>query len=403
MMNDDSWRAYSERLVTGDVLAREGYGKGLPVFLPWGIAVIRRLATVFAEEFSRGDTLSVRSPTTLVASDVYDRQVEDFGGYDNIYRVRWAGREYVVRPDCAVDNLAQAMRTPNNGRAGSVLSVFQGFRRLKGPTPPLFRDCAIWPFVQLNRVAACAERQQTVAQIVGSLQQLFHRLCLPVRIVRMGPWKNYSPDLYNVVLVTPFNTPTIVAMFFVVGESYRRMAGVPGGFDAFDVGLTEKILSVLLLCSPGEDGLVLPSSLAPVHVVVATDDGRVPIDDDGSGLIVRVEPLGKKDWWRKWARRGVPVLVEHARGRTRMKTRTGRWREVKPGCAVTDLVLEADAALRAYLAAARDASSLFSVRCESCARGDGLRGEVVPEEDGPCVSCGGPGRLRFITSLATIY
>jgi hypothetical protein len=402
-VNDEQWRAYSERLVTGEVLAPKGYGKGLPVFLPWGAALVRRLGRVFAEEFSRSDALGFRSPATMMDAAVYDEQVADFGGYDNIYRLRWRGREYVLRPDCAVDNLTAAMGAGAGAGVTSVLSVFQGFRRLKGPTPPLFRDCSIWPFVQLNRVAPRAERESSTEAIVGDLQRLFARLCLPVQIVHMGAWKNYSPELYYAVLVTPGNVPTILAMFYVVGETYRRLAGIPEDLEAFDVGLTEKILSALLLCSPDEDGVVLPSSLAPVHAVVATEDDA---DDDrlqAPGLVVRVERLEHRNWWRKWDRRGVPVLVERARGRTRVKTRLGLWRAADPDVSLPTLVCRADQELRAQFGRAAEQTDLFRLSCPSCAQGGGVSGDVVPEQTGACVSCGKPGRLRFITSLPTIY
>ena len=321
-----------------------------------------------------------------------------------MYRLRWRGREHVLRPDCAVDNLKEAVGGRNNAaHVTSVLSVFQGCRRLKGPTPPLFRDCSIWPFVQLNRLAPRAERESATGDIISGLQRLFARLCLPVRIVRIGPWKNYSPDLYYAVLVTPGNVPTIVAMFFVVGDTYRRLGGIPGDLEAFDVGITEKVVSALLLCSPDETGIVLPSCLAPVHAVVATDEDVEQEIEQAPGLVVKVERCEKSRWWRKWERRGVPVLMERAHGRTRVKTGIGPWHRVEAAVPLSTLICQADLALRSHLARAAEQTDLFRIACAACAQGEGVRGEVVPEESGACVSCGKAGRLRFITSLPSLY
>jgi prolyl-tRNA synthetase len=121
--SDDYWRVYTERLVRAEVIAPTGYGKGLPVLLPWGMMIVRRLVELFNEEFARGYRVEPHLPSTLVEAESYDLEVADFGGYDNIYRLTLEGEEFVVRPDAAVVNLSRAVQSQDGREDSTTLST----------------------------------------------------------------------------------------------------------------------------------------------------------------------------------------------------------------------------------------------------------------------------------------
>jgi hypothetical protein len=403
-VTDDFWRAYTDRLIRAEVIAPVGYGKGLPVFLPWGLMIVRRLVELFREEFCYDSAAQFHVPSTLIDADRYDAEVTDFGGYDNIYRLEIDDKEFVVRPDAAVDNLSLALKSKKEDEDSTVLSVFQGFRRIKGPTPPLFRDRCIWPFVQLNRIVQLEERERAIADILTGLANFFRTLCLPSKIIHAGPWKNYARDLYDVVLITTAGMPTILAMFFIVGESYRRAASIPDNCEAFDVGLTEKTLSALLLSYPAKDGIVLPSRLAPVQVVIGSDTGQWPQALPREGVSFRFVPRSKKNWWKIWQHRGVPLLLDDSGQQIRFKSRLSTWANYESGMSLRERLQQHDKMMMSGTSdSTSEAERMFYLCCRECLPKDCLTGDVFPTEVGPCRLCLKPALLQFISPHTTIY
>lgn len=410
-MSPSDWRLYGRRLVESEMIAPTGYGKGLPVYLPWGLRIASRMAEVFQEELCASDAL-IRRPEMLIQENEFDLEVADLGSYDSVYRIQVEGRPRIVRPDAAVENLATL-----GNKVGAVLSVYQGFRRVRGATPPLFRDRCIQPFIQLNRIVSRDDAPQWTRRIVSGLTRFFERLCLPVRVARVGRWKNYAADLFDVVLTLPGGRPTILAMAYVVGDPYRRAAGIGPDMVAFDVGITEKTLGALVLCRPQNEAMALPSSVSPVSVVVgaakceATDGGVAPrlahdLRGGGSTSLLVVD-VHSRHWWKAWARRGVPVIIEaRGEGRTRRKLAGGPWERLRRGTDLESLLAEADRKVRRDFdrtTGAGASTDAFRFLCEHCMPPSGLRGTVVPEESGACASCGLSGLLRFCVQAEQIY
>ena len=210
----------------------------------WGLKLAERMVALFADRMAMGRPILVNRPGMLVEGDRYRAEVDTFGGFDFLYELNWAGHDVVARPDGAVANLAMAVRSRAGGGPATVLSCFQGFREIRGWTPPLFRDRLIWPFVQFNDLVPAAEAGAETAALLDRMIGFFDTLALPVRIIDMGPWKNYARRLYNVVGHLGDGSPTTLAMIFIVGDAYRHHAGVPEGLEAFDAGLRRYMLSV---------------------------------------------------------------------------------------------------------------------------------------------------------------
>jgi len=394
---------YLAALTRGEVIAPTGYGKGFPVLLPWGLSIARRVISIFTEEFARDSGLLIRSPNILIHAASYDAEVADFGGYSNIYRFSLEGREVVARPDGAVQGLAAAVDALEGDAISTVLSVFQGFRSVKGTTDPLFRDRAIWPFVQLNRLVHREDRS-AVPKALRALERFFARLCLPVTMLEMGAWKNYAHQRYDALYVMPDGTPTVLAMFFVVGDTYRRAARVPEDRVALDIGLTEKVIAAMYLRGLENGLVVLPSAVAPVQLVVNTPGGRPRPSTEGVERAEFIEDDSKR-WSQRWTRRGVPFLVSESEGRLRSFNALRGWSALDTACGFGELLKSADDSLHRFRTAASLSATheLFPIRCDTCPRPDGVNGTVVPALAGDCRQCGAPGVQRFSVAEHAIY
>lgn len=399
-----AWRHYTEQLERADIIASPGAGKGLPMLLPWGLGVLRRLTDAFASELACLYPLRLRAPRLLRDADGYDAEVAEFGGFDGVYRLRHGSSASIVRPDAAVDNLIEARRAAEAGWDGAVLSVYQGFRAVKGLTPPLFRDRCIWPFIQMNRLVRAAHVERASLDVVHALLRLFESLGIWVRVVCQGPWKSYARRLYEAVAILPDGRPTVVAMFYVVGDSYRRAAGISSEWEAFDIGISQKPLAVLALGSGASSGVSLPSRLSPVHAVVASEAGSWPVQVPRDDNVLAVS-LDIPEWPRAWQRRGVPILVESRGERVRCRLTLGRWQAWPREHSFDDLVAASDRLLlqRSAAIAEAHAERWFRVLCSACRPAQGICADVVPAETGACASCGRTGRLSLVLDAAQFY
>ena len=277
----------------------------------------------------------------LLAADEYEGQVSEVGGFNNIYKLLTDEGMMVVRPDAAISNLAIVARSYSNGGPGQIVACFQGFRNISGSTVPLFRDRFIWPFVQFNRMVPASDLPRAIDYTCRRLAAFFDALCLPVRIVDMGPWKKYARRLYCAVAHMPDGSPTIAAMFFVAGDSYRRQCSIPENLDALDIGITEKVLSLIAMRHADEVAMRLPSALAPIQVVL-TEQAAASLQKSArdfcfDGLRVAISPDSKKAFVG-WRRRGVPLQIHLGRRGLRVNRRCQGWVDVSDGMTAGDVL-----------------------------------------------------------------
>lgn len=321
--------AYRNWLLASEVVALAGYGKGLPIMRGWGLSLMRRLVSTAVEAITSGHEYEVHDPALLIEARKYHDEVSAFGGFEFIYEVCFRGEKFVIRPDGAVENLTRATQNLRNGGISTVVSCFQGYRDIRGATIPLFRDRMIWPFLQINQIVPAEESVTRAHEICVKLTNFFDRLCVPVRVVDMGPWKNYARRLYNVVGHLSDGSPTILAMFFVVGDAYRSKAGIPKEFEGFDIGLTEKVASFALMRHLDDKGFRLPRALAPFELAVEEELLHLPsfkwVKEAVVDLRTTLIPASNASLWRQSLRRGIPLQIRRNRKNVRIFSRIAGW------------------------------------------------------------------------------
>lgn len=397
----------TSRLQQADCVSSIGYGRGFPVLLPWGQAIVRRLIQLFRDCLAEAvlGEWNEWEPGLLVDEAQYDSEVGGTGGFENVFRFELDGRRWVLRPDAAVDGLRRALAGGRRSRIGSAFCAYPAHRDLRGSCTPLWRDRAIWPVLQLDIVAPPHRAGAVRDAVIVGIDRFFQALGLPTRTVDMGPWKDYARRRLDWVLATERSAPTVLAMAYVVGDHYRSIVGVPGDREAFDIGLTAKpVASIVQLVGDG-DRLVLPRAIAPAEVIVASPGPDVLPPLDSADVRVAYVDSGTKNWRRSWEQRGVPVLLQFDRdGRARQRLGSRAWEPWDPASSLDDLV---DAAcgpdLRASSSLSHGDVARFEALCESCARAHVLHAPVIPPIDEPCERCAGEGRVRLTANIQQIY
>lgn len=394
------------RLQQADCVSSIGYGRGFPVLLPWGQAIISRLVQLFRDCLSSAALGEWQEwdPDLLIDEAQYDSEVGGVGGFENVFRLEVGGRRKVLRPDAAVDGLSRALAAGQRSGTGSAFCVYAAHRDLNGSCTPLWRDRAIWPVLQLDVVAPGGRAAAVSDALVAGIDRFFQALSLPVRVVDMGSWKDYARRRLDWVLSTGQSAPTVLAMAYTVGDHYRTVVGVPEDAEAFDVGLTAKPVATIMQLVGEYERLVLPRAIAPVEVVAAvpSPDALPHLSPDARTTYV---DSGEKNWPRRWERRGVPVLLQFDRngaGRQRLGNRP--WEPWDPASPLGALV---DTACGPGLPVSHDrpAGDLarFEALCDSCALGHVMHSPVTPQVDEPCQRCGRDGVLRLTADVEQVY
>jgi len=395
----------TSRLEQAGLVSSLGYGAGFPVLLPWGQQAVARLVQLF------GDCLTDAvlgewcewEPELLVDEATYDAQMGGAGDFDNVYRLEYRGRRWVLRPDAAVDGLCRAMAAAGPSGAGSAFCVYTAHRNLHGSCTPMWRDRAIWPVMQLDIVSP-GDRADAVGDSVrAGLDRFFEALGLPILRVDMGSWKGYARRRLDWVLATERAAPTVLAMAYTVGDAFRAVVGVPEDYEAFDVGLTAKPLATLVRLVEDGDRFVLPPAIAPAHVVVA-GAGRDVLPASTTLRVAHVDGRAR-NWRRLWAERGVPVLLDFdAGGRAEQLVGNRDWEPWNPASSLDDLVDEACRSTPVGTPPwSNEGPSRFAALCGTCAAVHVLHAAVVPPAGAPCEQCGREGSLRLVADVDQIY
>lgn len=398
----------SSRLTQADLVSPLGYGAGISVLRPWGHQTVARLVQLFRNCLA--DVVLGQwhewDPDLLVDEATYDAQVGGVGGFDNVFRLEHGGRRWVLRPDAAVDGLQRALTVSRRGPVGTAFCVYAAYRDLRGSCTPIWRDRAIWPVIQLDIVAPRNHAEAVEAAVSTGLDRFFRTLGLPTLRVDMGQWKGYARRRLDWVLATERAAPTVLAMAYTVGDHYRSMNEIPEDCEAFDVGLTAKPLATLVQLVADGDRLVLPRAIAPVEVVAAgPEPSMLPVSNT---LRLAHVDSRTRNWERRWAYRGVPVLLRYDTvGRAEQMVANRGWEPFDPESSVDSLVSEACRGAAAAVAPTRlvedDDPARFAALCDPCAATHVLHATVVPSVEARCERCGGWGRLRLNADVDQIY
>lgn len=385
------------------ITATTSFGRGLPVLLPWGLAIVDHLIDLVEASLRSAVTPGAWcswEPNLVRDAAAYDEETGESTASDSTFAFAMDGRARVLRPDAAVDGLRRALAQPGAGRRAGF-AAYPAHRDLRGACIPLNRDRAIWPLMQLNVVSGASDAGRLRDDLLEGLDGVFAALGLPVVKVDHGVWKRYARRRIDWVLAAPGAVPTVLAMAYEVGDRFRDLAGVPQDHVAWDVGLTARPVRILWELQVSARRCILPFAIAPVHVVVgssavshealASGDLRIEVVDDAA-----------EDWWKPWEARGVPVIVARAKSGRRCLIGGESWANSSEP--LDALVAAASRPVPDPVLSGRtERGPGFDVLCRDHQAGRTMAAPVLPRVHGPCKVCGEPGHTCLSADSEQIY
>ena len=333
---------YREVLFDADVLDQRFPVKGCNVWKGYGTKIMDNIMAILEDLLDQTGHSKTYFPL-LIPEDLFGKESQHLRGFeDQVFWVNRAGRrmlsrKLVVRPTSETA-MYQMFSLWVRSHADLPIKVYQTvsvFRYETKSTKPLIRDREMWPFNEAHTVHATLEEAEEQMEIGLQLyKELFGRLALPYLLVKKPDWELFpgAVSAYEFYTLMPDGKVLETGSVNNLGQSFSKVFDITferedGARDyAYQTcyGQSERLLASVIAVHGDDNGLILPSSIAPTLVVV------VPIVYTGSaeevlnyartieselkskGFTVTLDQReltpGEKFYY--WEKRGIPIRME---------------------------------------------------------------------------------------------
>ena len=315
--------------------------KGMNVWTPYGIQARRQLDAVMIREIEASGSVAVEFPT-LIPQTEFQKEKEHIKGFDaQVYWVTKGGASdldipLVLRPtsETAMYPIFAVWIRSHKDLPLNVYQIVNTFRYETKTTRPFLRVREIHFFEEHT----CQADEAAATARVASNLQAFHRMAaafaLPYLAIRRPEWDKFPGAFYSVALDIPVGQGRSLQIGSI--HHYRENFSGPYGIGFEDpsgvrrlvhqttFGLSERLIGAIVSVHGDRKGVVFPSSIAPVQVVIvpipARSGGTDPMPmaralADGlraRGLRVQVDDSEERPGakYYRWETLGAPLRIE---------------------------------------------------------------------------------------------
>jgi prolyl-tRNA synthetase len=297
--------------------------KGMNVWTPYGLQARRQLDAVMIRAIEATGSVPVEFPA-LIPQTEFQKEKEHIKGFDaQVYWVTKGGDTtldvpLVLRPtsETAMYPIFALWIRSHKDLPLNVYQIVNTFRYETKTTRPFLRVREIHFFeehtCQVDEAAATAR----VASNLSAFAAMARAFLLPYLAIRRPEWDKFPGAYYSVALDIPVGEGRSLQIGSIhhYRENFSRPYGI--GYEASDgtrtlvhqttFGLSERLLGAIVAVHGDAKGVVFPSSVAPVQVVI------VPIPGKGGGP----DPLATaRALAERLTARGVRTKVDDAEDR----------------------------------------------------------------------------------------
>jgi len=279
----------------------------------------------------------------LVPEDLFGKESRHLRGFENqVYWVTKAGkrklsRRLVIRPtsETAMYKMFSLWIRSHTDLPIKIYQTVSVFRYETESTKPLMREREMWPFNEAHTAHATTKEAEEQIKIgIQIYKKLFRKLALPYLLVQMPEWELFpgAINAFEFYTLMPDGKVLETGSVNNLGQAFSRVFDIKfekadGSHDyAYQTcyGQSERLLASIVAVHGDDHGLVLPTSIAPVHVVIVpilyADASEIVTDYAKSiertlkkrrftvTLDLREETPGEK--FHYWEKLGVPIRLE---------------------------------------------------------------------------------------------
>ncbi len=462
---EDFSRWYNEILWRAEIMDVRYPVKGLYVWYPHGFAIRKRAYGILRDLMDR-EHAETMFPLLIPKTEFMKEATHIKGFEDEVYWVTHGGRNELdvplaLRPtsETAIYPMYSLWIRSHTDLPLKLYQVVNTFRYETKHTRPLIRLREITSFKEAHTVHAT--REEAAAQVevaLGLYREFYDRLRVPVIVSRRPDWDKFPGADYTIAVDTimPDGKTLQIGTVHMLGDHFSRTYDITyedaNGDQQYAYqtcyGISERSIAAVISVHGDDKGLVLPSAVAPIEVVIVpvivgtrrdevlSAAAELESELKGAGFTVKLDDRDMRPGakYYHWEMRGVPLRLEIGprdidSNTVVAVTRTGRKvkldrRGVVEGIssifaefrgelfeaakqAMADRITvvatleEAASAVKSGVAVAhwcgsQECAEKIEAATDASILGSDIRSDLVTVSDGPCIACGGKGTSTLI-------
>jgi prolyl-tRNA synthetase len=323
-------------------LTDKRYGvKGMNVWTPYGIQARRRMDELFVREIEASGSQAVEFPT-LIPENEFRKEKDHVKGFDE--QVYWVTRggvslldvPLVLRPtsETAMYPVFAIWIRSHRDLPFNVYQIVNTFRYETKTTRPFLRVREIHFFEEHTCQVDEDRATERVRSNLATFGRIATALCLPFAASRRPDWDKFPGAHYSIALDIPVGGARTLQIGTIhhYRENFSRpyqiqyedADGHPRFVHQTTFGLSERLLGAVVAVHGDEKGVIFPTSIAPVEVVVipiTSRTGTEPPTGVARALAERLVARGRRvrvddsdehpgAKYYRWEAKGVPLRIE---------------------------------------------------------------------------------------------
>lgn len=338
--NFSEW--YNELIETAGIQDKRYPVKGMNIWLPYGLKIMRNIEKFIHEEMERTGHQEVLFPA-LIPETEFQKEAEHIAGFEGeVFWVTHAGHDpldvrLILRPtsETAMYSMFALWIRSHADLPFKIYQIVNVYRYETKHTRPLIRVREISRFFEAHTAHDSfedAERQ--IKEDLEIFDNLAKKLALPYIVSKRPEWDKFPGAYYSLgaeVIMPDGRTLQIGTMHHYkqnFAKAYNIMYEKEDGTHEYvhqtTYGMSERLLAAVIGVHGDDRGMVLPPTIAPIQVVI------VPIPKKDSpydvfayareiaeelktaGIRVHVDERdirpGRKFY--DWELKGIPLRIE---------------------------------------------------------------------------------------------
>ncbi|MCS7097836.1 MAG: proline--tRNA ligase [Candidatus Methanomethyliaceae archaeon] len=317
--------------------------KGTGIWMPYGFKIRREVLEIIREELIKTGHEEVLFPT-LIPEYLLKKEGEHIRNFEGqVFWITYGGTtpldvRLALRPtsETSIYPMFQLWIKGYSDLPVKIFQIVNVFRYETKATKPMIRVREITTFKEAHTAHATKkEAENQVREGVEIYSRIFEKLGIPFVVSIRPRWDKFPGAEYSVAFDTimPDGKVLQIGTVHFLGQGFARAFDIKymnaeGNYEYVwqtCYGISERVIAALLAIHGDDHGLVLPSIVAPIQVVVipivykgreediikVCKEVREALYDEGLRVIIdenREETPGSK--YFKWELRGVPIRVE---------------------------------------------------------------------------------------------
>ncbi|WP_461864479.1 proline--tRNA ligase [Thermococcus sp.] len=333
---------YNELIETAEIQDKRYPVKGMNIWLPYGLRIMRNIERFIHEEMERTGHKEVLFPA-LIPETEFQKEAEHIAGFEGeVFWVTHAGHDpldvrLIMRPtsETAMYSMFSLWIRSHADLPFKIYQIVNVYRYETKHTRPLIRVREISRFFEAHTAHDSfedAERQ--IREDLEIFGRLMEKLAMPYIVSKRPDWDKFPGAFYSLgaEVVMPDGRTLQIGTMHNYKQNFARAYNIEYETETGEheyvhqttYGMSERLLAAVMAVHGDDRGLVLPPAIAPIQVVIVPIPKKDSVYDvyeyarsiaeelKNSGFRVHVDERdirpGRKFY--DWELKGVPLRIE---------------------------------------------------------------------------------------------